>query len=124
MPNRLPLIAVVFLFWATSSGAAEPTSAEGVYALRRPETLLAFRVDPWSERMHQIRGIGRVTIDGKEPTDVYFEILGTYRPSRSHEARGVLLYRDSKSTSSIPWQGREPLPWPPPSASALLHYLN
>ena len=87
------------------SAAAPPTEgAAGTFLIRSPAALFVFRVDPWSEGIQQIRGVGRATIEADDPADVYFEILGTYRPGAEHETGGVLVYRGLE-TQAVPWRG-------------------
>ncbi len=88
--------------------AAPPAdAARGIYSVGRGGTMLAFRVDPWSEGVYQIRGLGRCTFATEEDTVVYFDIVGTYRPRQRHTAQGVFLYTHDRAgrTSSVPWSG-------------------
>lgn len=110
--TKLPALLVVSFLVGRSTVliAAPPTLekadvASGVFHVGGPEAMFTFRVDPWSEGMHQIRGIGRASFEGTEPADVFFEILGMYRPDQAHETRGVLLYRDAQTTATVPWSG-------------------
>ena len=110
--TKLPVLLAVSLLLGRSIVlfAAPPTEntgdvASGVFHVGGAPAMFAFRVDPWSEGVHQIRGIGRASFEGTAPADVYFEILGTYRPDQGHETRGVLLYRDAQSMAAVPWNG-------------------
>jgi hypothetical protein len=96
------VLSIGITSWAA---AASPTeTASGAFLIRSPAALFVFRVAPWSEGIQQIRGLGRVTIEADEPADVYFEILGTYRPGAAHETGGVLVYHGLE-TQAVPWRG-------------------
>lgn len=125
-----------------------PGAAEGVFVVESPGALFAFRVDPWSGGVHQVRGIGRCVFQpeivpaAEGPSEVLFGIFGSYRPERDQTAEGVFVFSPpgSNRTQSVSWHGaflpREgrfelgatvaakdhaigsAIPWTPPEAAA------
>ena len=88
------------------AGAASPDDVvAGTYYARSPGALLAFRIDPWTEGVHAVRGLGRGTFGAEnDERDLIFEIRGTYRPSAAHTAQGVFLFRDGDVIQQVPWK--------------------
>lgn len=100
------LTTAMFFFLAGRGDAAPPIgAAAGLYLVEYPRALFAFRVDPWSDDLRAIRGIGRGTFGENDEFDVFFEIRGTYRPNSSHAAQGVFLYRGSDYVKHVTWKG-------------------
>lgn len=98
--------AIVLISLPLQAAAPPSDGASGVYYVRYPNGLFAFRVDPWSDDLHAVRGLGRSAIGASDDEyDLYFEILGTYRPGAAHTAQGVFLFRDGDTMWQIPWKG-------------------
>lgn len=96
---------LIFLALNQADAASPDDVAAGTYYTRSPGALLAFRIDPWTEGVHAVRGLGRGTFGVEnDERDLIFEIRGTYRPSAAHTAQGVFLFRDGDVIQQVPWK--------------------
>ncbi len=99
---------MVTLLWVLSAPAQADTpadSAAGVYVAGGNATWFAFRVDPWTSDLMMVRGVGRAPLATEAPTDVWFEILGTYRPGHNHAIEGLFRCRHGNNLATVPWRG-------------------
>lgn len=116
--NQLMLLTALGVWFAPPAADATAPMAAGIYVVGNAKATFAFGVEPWTADAYQVRGLAWFAREFDDPRAAFCVILGTYRPERQHEARGVFLYEQPKSgqTTTLAWSGRfdpqqQSFPW-------------